>query len=206
MLPLVLPDWYKLRLVQENICCHKDRVIEEPDRHRLSLLLGLLLVLDHLLHPPHRRHAVEEPRQLRVCRNVALDEDLGELRVDAAREVERSNLKRGLLQLLGIVRGRDGVQINHKEEVLVLLLVLHPLPDRAHVVAKMQVSCWLHSTEHSLLDGGFRLVLCCVLVCNTGCSTHSRRHRSWHHRAHNMLSRIDCTQSRHRTPCKRHPS
>ena len=50
-------------LVEQDVRCHQHWVVEEADRDALCVggALRLLLVLDHLLEPAHRRGAVEHP-------------------------------------------------------------------------------------------------------------------------------------------------
>ena len=141
-------------------------------RHILALLACLLLILHHALEPVDGRRAIEKPRELGVRSDMTLravravngrdvsksapksarpraaanlDEDAALRRVDARRQVDRCGLHRLLRQSLGIVRRRDGVQIDHAEQRVVLVLVLHPLPDRAEVVAEVERASRLHA-------------------------------------------------------------
>mmetsp|Transcript_27436 Transcript_27436/g.66741 ORF Transcript_27436/g.66741 Transcript_27436/m.66741 type:complete len:347 (+) Transcript_27436:206-1246(+) len=137
VLLLVLSDRNQIGLVEQDVAGHEHRVVEEADADALPLLLRLLLELDHPLKPAEGRRAVEQPRQLRVGRHVRLHEDVRLGRVDAAGDVQGRGLHHRLLQLLRHVRGGDGVEVHDAEEVLVLVLVVNPLLDRAEVVPQV---------------------------------------------------------------------
>mmetsp|Transcript_17257 Transcript_17257/g.53057 ORF Transcript_17257/g.53057 Transcript_17257/m.53057 type:complete len:397 (+) Transcript_17257:2011-3201(+) len=134
VLALVLAHGHQARLVQEDVRGHEDRVVEEADSHIFALLRLFLFILDHALEPVERRHAVQEPAELRMRRDVALDED-GALRgVDARRDVERRRVERLLAQLLRVMGRGDGVQVDDAKQAVVVVLELHPLADRAEII------------------------------------------------------------------------
>mmetsp|Transcript_35659 Transcript_35659/g.82939 ORF Transcript_35659/g.82939 Transcript_35659/m.82939 type:complete len:464 (-) Transcript_35659:83-1474(-) len=179
VLALILPHRHPVCLVEQDVRGHEDGIGEETHAHSVALFAGLLLVLDHSLEPVHGSGAVEQPRQLRVGRDVGLNEHFGFGGVDPGREVERGAFVGTLQQLVGIVRlGCDRVQVHHAEKILRHLrdlrhsarllvrdlpdqrnaqrvLQVGPLLDGSEVVAQMDRSGRLHAREDAPGDGAF---------------------------------------------------
>ena len=179
----------RTRLVEKNVRRHQHGVVKQPDADVLALLARFLLVLYHALEPVDGRRAIEQPRELGVRGDVTLrawvtwmrargaearadglmtarstaanlDEYAALRRIDARRQVDRSGLNRLLRQSLAIVRRSDGVQIDHAEQRVVLVLVLHPLPDRSEVIAEMERASRLHARENALTPSCSGALLC----------------------------------------------
>lgn len=51
-----------------------------------------------------------------------LNENLGLFRVNSSRQVHRCCIDDARLELLGVLRHCDGMQVHHKEKILVLVL------------------------------------------------------------------------------------
>jgi len=84
MLTLVLPHRDQIRLVEQDICRHEDRIGEEAGVDVVGVGRGLILKLCHPAELPEHGVAVEDPSQLRVLGHMGLDEEGAALRVDAA--------------------------------------------------------------------------------------------------------------------------
>ena len=82
VLALVVADGDLVGVVEEDVGGHQHRIVEEADAHEL-LALGLLLELRHPPQLAERRGAVEDPRELGVGPNVALDEQQGAVGIEA---------------------------------------------------------------------------------------------------------------------------
>jgi hypothetical protein len=85
MLALVVAHGHAIGVVGEDVGGHEDRVVEQPDAHRL-LAPALVLELRHPAQLAHRGDAVQEPGELGVRTHVALHEEHASLRVEARRE------------------------------------------------------------------------------------------------------------------------
>jgi hypothetical protein len=83
VLSLVLPDGDLSGLVQHDIGGHENGIRKQTDADGFSLFLGFFLVLDHPFQPIHRRDTVEQPGELRMGRDVGLNENLGLCRIDS---------------------------------------------------------------------------------------------------------------------------
>jgi hypothetical protein len=146
MLPLVVADRDDVGLVQQDVAGHQHRVGEE--RGRDEILLGrLLLELRHPAELAVARDRAEQPSRLGVCRDVALDEDRGALRVEPGREQHRGDVQRPLAQRGGVVLDRDRVQVDDAEERLAALLRLGVLAKATAVVADVRVAAGLDAAE-----------------------------------------------------------
>ena len=85
---------------------------------------------------------------------MTLDEQRALVGVYAAGEQNRRKLARLSSQVVRVDLYRDGVEVNDAEEVLLGVLVLHPLLERADVVTELRVSAWLNPAEHTLSSNG----------------------------------------------------
>ena len=75
MLALVVADGDEVGVVEEDIGGHEDRVGEEADPGRLFATFGrLVLELGHAVQLTHAGGALEQPGQLGVLVDMALDE------------------------------------------------------------------------------------------------------------------------------------
>src|SRR5256884_600119 len=86
-------------------------------------------------------------RQLGVLGHVRLHEQDRPLRVEPGGEQPDRHVDRALRQGRGVVGLRDGVQVNHAEEAVVLMLQAHPVLHRAQIVADVQLARGLDTGE-----------------------------------------------------------
>mmetsp|Transcript_14434 Transcript_14434/g.57521 ORF Transcript_14434/g.57521 Transcript_14434/m.57521 type:complete len:432 (+) Transcript_14434:1001-2296(+) len=178
VLALVLADGHEPGLVQQDVGRHEHGVVEEADADVLALLDGLFLVLDHALEPVHRCRAVEQPGEFGVRRDVRLQEDGRLVGVDAGRHVRGGGLQRVLRELLGVVRHRDGVEIDDEvPRFRPFGRQLDPLPNGAEVVPEMQRARRLHARKHAVagLRCGLLRGLCFRGVCDETLERRRRR-------------------------------
>ena len=117
MLTLVVADRDDVPLIEQDVAGHQDRVAEESRGDEL-LILGLVLELGHAPQLAEARHRREQPRGFGVRFHVALREDDRAVRVDARREEHRRAREGRLVESFGLVRRRDGVQVDDAEERL----------------------------------------------------------------------------------------
>ena len=81
MLALVVADRYEVSLVQQDVGRHEDGVGEQAQASGLLAALGrLVFELGHAGKLAHAGGALEEPGQLGVLMDVALDEQRAPLR------------------------------------------------------------------------------------------------------------------------------
>ncbi len=86
VLALVVADRYEVGVVEEDVGRHEDRVGEEAEPGGLlAPLARLVFELGHPVQLAHAGGALEQPGQLRVLVDVALDEQRATGRVQARR-------------------------------------------------------------------------------------------------------------------------
>src|SRR5215204_5426785 len=128
-----------------------DGVVEETRTRRFDPTLPrLVLELRHARELPKARYTVEQPAKLSMPADLALAEDHTPLRVEARGEVYGRYLPDLLPQYFRVLRHRDRVQVHDAEVVVVFVLHRHPVLERPHIVAQMQVAARLYPTEYSL--------------------------------------------------------
>ncbi len=88
VLPLVVPDWHLIGVVEQDVGDHQDRVVEDPRGDEL-LLRGLVLELRHARELAVAGDAVQQPLQLGVLDHVALAEEDAALRIQTCRHPAR---------------------------------------------------------------------------------------------------------------------
>src|SRR5262245_54422952 len=138
VLALVVADRDDVGQVEQDVAGHQHGVVEEARRDEL-LLLGFLLELRHPPQLAEARDGAQQPGGLRVCLNMALDEDGRTVRVEAGREQPGGDGQCRLAEDLRLERRRDRVQVDDAEERVALLLRGDVLPEPAAVVAERLV-------------------------------------------------------------------
>ena len=154
MLLLILADRDIVRLVEQDIRRHERWIGEEAAVDVIGVLRALVLELGHAAQFAEHRIAVEDPAELRVLVNMALDEQGVLLRVKAAGDVLRKLRDRAAAQLCGVLTHGKAVQVGHEIIAVKLVSELRPVLDRAEVVAEVQVTGGLDAREHSFLFSG----------------------------------------------------
>ena len=92
MLLLILADGHIVCLIEQNIRSHEHGIGEEADIDIVCVLLGFVLELGHSRSLAELGVAVENPRELGVGVDMALDEHDVLIRVESYREQERKSL------------------------------------------------------------------------------------------------------------------
>ncbi|MNH04982.1 hypothetical protein D3C79_642920 [compost metagenome] len=80
--------------------------------------------------------------------HMRLHEDGTFLWIDATGQVQRQRIQGGFTQLLCILTHGDGMQIDDAVDAIKLVLQLHPLAQRPHVVADSQFTGRLRAAEN----------------------------------------------------------
>ena len=135
MLPLVVAHRYAVDVVEEDVRRHQRGVGEEPGGHAVAVL-GLLLELGHAAQLAEGDGALDEPRQLGVLVDVALDEERADVGIEAHRHERPEQLQGQRPELGGIVAHGERVQVDHAVQRVELVLVGDPVTEGAHVVAE----------------------------------------------------------------------
>ena len=149
MLSLVVSDRHLVRAVHEDVPGHENGIVQQAGRNTL-LPYGLVFVLRHAFQPANGGNAIEYPAALGVRRHVALDEECALVGVNAAGEQCRRQLPRLPAQVVGFDFNGNGVEVHDAEEILLRVLVLDPLLERADVVAELRVPARLNPAEDAL--------------------------------------------------------
>ena len=112
------------------------------------MLGGFVLELSHPGQLAKHGVAVEYPAQLRVGRDMRLDEESVFFRIQAAGDVLGQLLQRAAPQGGGVLPDGDGVHICHKIVAVELLGPGGPIFDGTQVVTQVQISAGLDAGEH----------------------------------------------------------
>ena len=140
VLALVLADGDLLGVVEEDVRGLQRRVGQQAGRDEAALLGRLLLVLHHALQLADRDRALHDPAQLGVLGHVALDEDGGDVGVEADRVQRRRQLERLLADDPGLLGHGQGVEVDDPVEGVARVLPDDPVPQRAEVVAEVDLA------------------------------------------------------------------
>ncbi len=119
---------------------------------------GLVFELRHLRQIAVPGNRIQNPHELGVFRHVRLHEERRLRRVDARSEIDLRDLERLLPELRRILRHRDRMQVDDREERLVLVLKRDPLPDRSEIIADMGIARRLNSRKESLVHRKNRMI------------------------------------------------
>jgi hypothetical protein len=156
VLLLVLADRNMGRPVGQDVGGHQGRVGEEADGGVLPVLARLLLELRHAVEPAHAGDAVEHPGELGVLVDPGLVEHDVLLRVDAGGDEGGGDLAGLAGQFLRPAPDGDGlsdrVEVDDAVDAIVRVLKVNEPPDRAEVVAEVQVARGLDAREHPLRE------------------------------------------------------
>ncbi len=145
MLPLVLADRHVVRLIQQDVAGHQNRITIETGRDRIWILPRFRLELRHAVQPTHRGKAFHNPAHLGMLMYMRLDEQFAIARIQTSSQVECRELAYAIVQLLRIDWYSYRVQINNAEDVVVLCLCFLPVAQSAQVVAEVKIACWLYT-------------------------------------------------------------
>ena len=94
--------------------------------------------------------ASENPRQLRMAADRRLIEYNAVCGIDPRCNVCCGYFSSRLPQRGWVLRNRDRVQIDDAKDAVVVVLHSHPIADSAQIVAQVQVTRGLNSTEYAI--------------------------------------------------------
>src|SRR3989442_735514 len=161
MLNLILTYRGKASFIQQNVSCLQYGVGQQPHG---DALLALRLVLEPCLalELAERRHRREQPVELGVFGDMRLHEHDALLRVQAGSEKTYRHIESQRGQGAGVVRLRDRVQIDDREETVILGLQPYPVLHGAEIVADVQLTGRLDAAEHAFRGHGGHGATRCV--------------------------------------------
>jgi hypothetical protein len=87
-----------------------------------------------------RSDAGEHPGQLGVPVHVRLHDNGRDAGIDSGGQKKRGDLGDLMAELTGILKGRDGVEVDDAEDALVVVLDADPAFQSAQVVADVEIS------------------------------------------------------------------
>ena len=146
---LVIADRNHIRIVEEDIGRHQDRIGQKACSNRF-LAAALGLELGHAVELSGVAAAAEDPSQLRVSADGGLDEDDGFLRIDADGHIEGRHIQDVLSQFLRILGNGDSMLIYDAVDALVVILQLDELLECAQIITEVNVSCRLYAGKYAL--------------------------------------------------------
>ena len=156
---LVLAHGNELRLVEQNVRRHQDRIAEKAVCGQVLVgeIFLHLLVAGHALEPAERRNHAEIQWQFEMLLHLALHKDRRSLQDRARRQESRALTSSVLGSDARRVRvvSRQRVQVGDEEVALVLaaVLQLHPVGERAHVVAQVELAGGAHAAQNARTRG-----------------------------------------------------
>ena len=147
MLLLVLSHGDKVRLIDEDVCRHENRVREKTGRNVVCVLLGLHLELRHARELAELRVAAQNPAQFRVRGHVGLDEHDVLLGIQTAGNVLRELLEASSSEVRRNLPHGDRVHVHDAVQAVILVLQRDPVFDCAHIRAKRQIAARLNARK-----------------------------------------------------------
>ena len=130
-----------------SAACSAGYVNSPPEMN--SALGRLVLELGHAGQLAVAHRALHHPRQLAVLDDVALHEHGGDVGVEPDGEQHRRQLRRALADHARLLGDGEGVEVDDPVERVGLVLAGDPVPQRAQVVAQMDVAGRLDAREHA---------------------------------------------------------
>ncbi len=148
MLLLVFTYRHLMGVIEHNVGCLQDGIIEQPHAH--ALLFGrFIFELRHALQPSQRRDAVQQPTAFGMGRNVTLHKQGAFVRINAGGQQDGGQRPRLKVQLNRILRHGDAVQINDTKEVFLLILTGYPIFDGTQIVPYVYIPGWLDAAKYA---------------------------------------------------------
>ncbi|MNP24080.1 hypothetical protein D3C76_1168220 [compost metagenome] len=138
MLLLIFTHRHLVGLIQQNVSRHQYRIVKQTGVDVFSVTGRFILELGHAAQFTEIGVAIQGPAQLRVFRDVRLNEDGAFLRIDTAGQIQRKGVERRFTQLLRILAHGNGMLVNDAVDTVIVILHVHPLTQRTHIVANGQ--------------------------------------------------------------------
>ena len=150
MLLLVRADGNEVRLVQQDVRGHQDRIGEEAGVDVVRVLGGLVLELRHAVQFAHVGETVQDPGQFGMGADMALAVEDGLFRIDTAGQVQRCQLQAAAAEIRRILAHGDGVLVHDAVDAVILVLQGGEAAQRADIVAQGQDAAGLDSGKNYL--------------------------------------------------------
>jgi hypothetical protein len=127
---LVFPYGYHICIIEENIRCHQNRIIEDSysDFSRFPFCQGVFVTM-HSFHRPHYGDTRKHPIQLSVSGNICGVVDVDFIGVDSDSFVELQDGKTSLPQDLWVVNSSQSVHIRQKEKKFCLFFLVYEVDE-----------------------------------------------------------------------------
>ena len=161
MLHLILTDRDEASFIKQHVGRLQDRVRQQPHRDAF-LALRLVLELRLALELTERCHARQQPIELGMLGDVRLHEYDALIRVEAGRKQTHRHIERQRRERGGVIRLRDGMQVDDAEQAFVLGLQPYPVLHGAEVVADVQLAGGLDAAEYAFRGHGGHGATRCV--------------------------------------------
>ena len=150
MLLLIRADGHHVALIEQNIGRHQRGIGEQAGVDVVGVPGGLVLELGHAGQFAHIGDAVEDPAQLGMAGNVALEINQALVGIKADGQEQTHDLQAVLAQLRGILPHGQRVQIDHGKQAVVLILQQLEIAQRADIVAQRERAGGLDAAEKPL--------------------------------------------------------
>ena len=148
MLHLILPDRNQVRVVQDDVGSHQDRIVEQTGIGGQSARFFLLERMTPF-QESHRRDGQKEPGQLRHLGNFRLNEKGGALRIKSQSQQVERGVSDILPQTLRIADRCQRVEIGDEIEGIIRIpLHVDILPNRSEIVTPMKPAGGLYPRKN----------------------------------------------------------
>ena len=117
MLLLIFSNWHKIRIIEQNIRCHQNRITKSSnaDFSRFSLCQSVFVAV-HSFHRSHNRQASQSPVELRVSRNFCRIVNQGFCHISSTSKIELYDRHTIFFQNVRLLRLRKAVHICEKKK------------------------------------------------------------------------------------------
>ena len=151
VLGLVLAHRDQVRIVDQDVCRHQGRVGEQAAVDVVGVLGAFVFELGHAAQLAELGVAAQDPVQLGVGRDMALDKEDALGRVDAGGQQHGRGLAGVAAEGCGLLPDGQGVEVGHHIQAVELILQLGPVADRPNVVAQSKGAGGLDAGQNDAL-------------------------------------------------------
>ena len=132
VLTLIIANWHFRCVVQQNVCCLQGWVGEEAGRNKVGFAFGgFVLELSHPAQFSKTHRAFHDPTQLRMFRDMRLDKNRGDIRVEPYGKEHRGKLNGVFTEHTRLVGDGEGMQVDNAMENVIVMLPRDPVAESA---------------------------------------------------------------------------
>ena len=150
MLGLVLANGHQIRVINQNVGCHQNRVGEQTAVDVIRVLGALILELGHAGKFAKLGVAGQNPGKLAVGGNMALHKQHMLFRVNAHSQQQGGHLAGLAAQVGGGLAHGQSVQVSNHIQAVIIRLQQGPVAHRADIIAQRGGASGLDARKNAL--------------------------------------------------------